>query len=194
MISYTLQRPFPKMSHFFHTFCHINNTPRLNGSPFRDHPKFPLPQRERVRVRGQNRNSRTVIHYHPHLFPPSSRGRKNRISGKALFKKCPDHASDGLETPRICGKPADFGVGLKPGDLPLGIPAGVSFNEANSLLKTKAPKEISKDMPVPERLHRFQSWAISLLQKGTDFIDPAQLHHSIDAEFNPSVQIFSLAA
>jgi hypothetical protein len=62
----------------------------------------------------------------------------------------------------------------------------------NRLLEGKVPENIMKDVPVSERLHRLQSRAVSLIQEGTDFLDPSHLYHSIDTDFNPPVQIFSL--
>jgi hypothetical protein len=45
-----------------------------------------------------------------------------------LIEEPRDHTFDRVEIFLVCTKPEDFGVGFKPGDLTLGIPAGVSFD------------------------------------------------------------------
>lgn len=65
-----------------------------------------------------------------------------------LFEEPRDHTFDGVEIFLVCRKPEDFGVGFKPGDLTLGISAGVPFNEMNRLLEGKVPEKMRKDVPV----------------------------------------------
>jgi hypothetical protein len=51
-----------------------------------------------------------------------------------LCEEVLDSPLDGLKAFLAGGKPVDFGVRFKPGDLTLGIPPSVSFDQKNSLL------------------------------------------------------------